>query len=87
MNEQGGELVPAMQRYLNGQPLTIRDIALLRLYIQQWIDSGVWDTNPSLNAEGRLELAELRGLARGINSGRAIAAWIHRAEDLGMDPL
>jgi hypothetical protein len=84
---QGGELVPAMHRYLDGLPLSIRDIALIRLYIQQWIDAEVWDTNPAQTDEGRLELAELRGLARGLSTRRAITAWIERAEDLGLDPL
>ena len=87
MNETGGELAPAVMRYLEGQPLSERDIELIRLYIQQWIGSPVWFMNPSLTDEGRRDLDRLRELARVLNNRGAIDAWLTLAVDFGVDPL
>lgn len=87
MNETSGELVPAIVRYLEGDALSVRDVALIRVYIEQWIGSGVWDTNPAQTEESRAELAVLRELARVLTNREAIDAWISMAVDFGMDPL
>ena len=85
-NETGGLLVPAIRRYLNGQPLSDHDVILIRTYIQQWIGSQVWDNNPHMDA-GREQLARLRDLARFLTDRKAITAWIAMAVDFGVDPL
>jgi hypothetical protein len=88
MNETGGELAPAVHRYLKGEELTERDIKLLRLYLQQWIGSAVWDTNPLMDDAGREELAGLReAAARFLTTREAIDSWIELATDFGVDPL
>jgi hypothetical protein len=87
MNETGGQLAPAIRRYLEGLPLSGRDVVLIRLYLQQWIDSGVWDGNPTQSEEGRAELARLRELARVLTNRASIEAWISMATDFGIDPL
>jgi hypothetical protein len=87
MNETGGELRPAVERYLKDAPLTIRDIALIRAYLCQWINASVWDDNPHMGDLGRTELEGLRELARVLTNRAAIDAWIGMAVDSGMDPL
>ena len=89
MNETGGELVPAMHRYLKGEALTLRDVALIGAYIRQWIESPVWEQNPRMDDEGRECLAALRvtAAARFLTNRKAIDAWIAMAEDFGVDPL
>jgi hypothetical protein len=87
MYETSGELRPAVERYLKQEKLSAGDIDLLRVYLRQWIDSPVWDTNPHLNATGRKELMRLRELARVLTNVGAIEAWLSLAVDAGMDPL
>lgn len=87
MHETGGELAPAIRRYLEGQPLSVHEITLIRLYIQQWIDAGVWDCNPDQSEEGREGLAGLRQMARVLSNRESIEAWIELATDFGIDPL
>lgn len=87
MNETGGELAPAVMRYLEGLPLSERDITLIRLYFQQWIGSSVWDRNPARTSGGRDKLERLRELARVLNNRGAIDAWLTLAVDFGVDPL
>jgi hypothetical protein len=86
-NETGGALAPAVRRYLDGQPLSTGDVRLIAQYLQQWIDSSIWDGNPHADDAARAELKRLRALARGINERRAIDAWIEAAGDFGVDPL
>jgi hypothetical protein len=59
----------------------------MRADICLWIDSAVWDTNPHLTDEGRVELARLRRLAHGIDSVEAINVWWAFAITQGVDPL
>lgn len=80
--EQGGKLRPAMQRYLEGHLAQPGDTALIRAYLQQWIDSPVWD-NPDTVAE----LAELRRDVRGIATRMHLDLWLEAAFNLGIDPL
>jgi hypothetical protein len=88
MNETGGQLGQAIHRYLDGRELSNQDVALIRLYIQQWIGSEVWDWNPHLDEEGRAQLAGLREAAlRFLTDRKAIDAWIELATELGVDPL
>lgn len=87
MHETGGALAPAILRYLENEPLTVRDLVLIRAYIRQWIHADVWDSNPNLGEDGRAELARLRRLAQGLNNRDAIDSWIAESVDFGLDPL
>jgi len=88
MQEVGGELIPAVKRYLEGtDPLSVRDVALIRAYLVQWIDSPVWDLNPYGNDSLSEELKELRRAAPELRNRRQIEHWVEVAADWGMDPL
>ena len=83
MNEVSGVLRPAVRAYLLGGPLSGEQIATLRAYLRQWIGghvtSPVWFVGP--------EVAALRASIDGLTTRRAIAAWLERAVDAGIDPL
>jgi hypothetical protein len=85
--EPSGELTSAMWRYLRNEPLTDKDMTLIRAYLWQWIDSAVWDRNPNRNASTIVRLGELRGAVGGLTTREAIEQWVRRAADEGMDPL
>jgi hypothetical protein len=88
MDEQSGVLSFAVRQYLeNPRALTFGHIALLRLYLKQWVDSPAWDMNPALDDEGRQTLATLRRRADRIESANDVRAWLLVAQDIGMDPL
>jgi len=87
MYEQGGELVPAVERYLRQEELSIRDIILIRAYLRQWVDSPVWDMNPTLTAEGKTALNNLRGKVLASRTKHQIDECIWMATRMGMDPL
>jgi hypothetical protein len=86
-NETNGDLIESVAKYLEGCDLTVRDLARLRAYFVQWVDSPVWDMNPHLNAESLRELATLRSDARRIVNAVCITAWVLRAQENGMNPL
>jgi hypothetical protein len=85
-NETSG-LIESVANYLEGCDLTVRDLARLRAYFVQWVDSPVWDHNPHLNVDSRFELQALRKEARRIASRAEVIAWVARAQDMGMNPL
>lgn len=85
--ETGGELAPAVERFLAGTFMSTRDIYLMREYLRQWILSPLWDANPSLDSEGAQDLAALRTGIDRLTSVNAIRTWIRSALDLGIDPL
>lgn len=87
MHETGGELGPAVRRYIELAELSRRDIALIAAYLRQWINASGWDENPHLGESGRDELARLRELARVLTNRPAIDAWIGLAVEFGADPL
>ena len=87
MDEVGGELKPAIHRFLTGGALSLRDLALIRAYLEQWADSSAWDLNPHLGDGGRQELADLRKQIHGARALREIRRLVDRLVDLGMDPL
>ena len=86
-NETGGALRIAVENYLNRQVMTVRDVALMRAYLCQWIESPVWELNPSLDVRGRASLAFLRLRARRILTVQDIHRWIADATAQGHDPL
>lgn len=85
--ETGGELAPALMRLLHSEPLSERDISLIRDYCRQWIESPVWDRNPTHDAAGVAALATLRATVGGLTTAAKIRRWVMLAEDEGIDPL
>jgi hypothetical protein len=88
MNETGGQLRAAIYLYLNERPkLTVGAIALIRIYLVQWIDSPVWDQNPDHTGETLVELDWLRRQAHSIATVGDIDRFLKQATAAGMDPL
>jgi hypothetical protein len=85
--ETSGVLRPAIEAYLNDEPLTEQHIAALRAYCRQWISSDVWDLNPHMDGEERAWLVEMRAAVDTLTTRAAISRWLERAADAGMDPL
>jgi len=85
--ETGGELVPAVMRLIGGEPLTQRDIAVIRDYCRQWIESPVWDMNPHADGAAAAALAILRQGVDALTTAAAIRAWVRLADSEGMEPL
>lgn len=86
-HEVTGRLEGPIKRYLENAPLSGDDAMLIRLYLQQWINSLVWEMNPHTNDGARRKLAEMRKNAREIKTRKDIDGWIHAANDIGIDPL
>lgn len=80
-------LRPAVEAYLGGGDLTEAELAALRAYCRQWVNSPVWDRNPHAGAEERETLAMLRRLVDQISSRATLSAWLAAATDFGVDPL
>ncbi len=87
MAETSGALRAAVVAFLDGSPLTDQHIAVLRAYLRQWCCSSLWDRNPFADPELRGSLAALRLTCDALISREAIALWLERATELGMDPL
>lgn len=88
MDETGGELASAVGAYIKGERfLTLRELALMRAYVKQWILSPVWDENPFQDAHGIVKLKQLRADAGRIASEAALDAWLDAAVEQGFDPL
>ena len=86
--ETSGVLAPAIERYVRRpRDMTVRDVALVRAYIRQWIDSPAWDANPHAGDAARVNLRELRSLARSITTVQDLHCWFKTALDMGIDPL
>jgi len=78
MFETSGVLRPAIERYLNGQPLTGANIAAIRAYFRQWMAHPGWQ-GPAVNA--------LRVDVERLDGEEAIRRWLDAAEAEGIDPL
>jgi hypothetical protein len=85
MHETGGQLGPAMERYLKGEPEKPDDVNLIRAYLRQWIDSPVWAGG--VDDEGRVMLDELRADVDQIVSRLTLDMWLENASQLAIDPL
>jgi len=72
---------------VNGERLTVGDIAFIRAYLRQWIESPVWQMNPHLTGKGRRELRKMRNRTRDIKSEADIACAVSMMVAAGMDPL
>ena len=85
MHETGGQLGPAMERYLRCEPEKPDDVNLIRAYLRQWIDSPVW--SDGVDSETRTSLDELRAKVRALRTRADIDEWVADALDLAIDPL
>lgn len=93
--ETGGELAAAVLQYLTGRSLTIRDVALMRAYLQQWVNSPVWTAcaepdGPEAFPDGPEVFQQLDALRKSVGQIRNredLEQAIAIAVDLGMDPL
>jgi hypothetical protein len=87
MHETGGELRRAVERYLTGSEMSIHDCRLVILYLQQWVNSPVWDANPIQSVNSKRKLSQLREGAAAARTRDDIEACTHLAVDLGLDPF
>jgi hypothetical protein len=78
MHETSGVLRPVVIAYLEGEPLTPRQVDTMRAYLRQWIASPAWQ-GPGIQ--------ELRDAIGGLTSRKAIEEWLDRADDVAIDPL
>ena len=78
MNETSGLLRPAVEAYLNREPMTLFQIATMRAYLRQWIEAPTWQG---------AAVDRLRADVDGIFSREAITRWLMRAASAGIDPL
>ncbi len=85
-DEQSGELGLAIDAYLlnrhAGATITDGQITLLRDYLEYWVNAPCW------RSEGiEKEMKDLRKSVRELDSATEIDEWIHKALEIGMDPL
>jgi hypothetical protein len=85
--ETGGELVPAMERYIRGESLQLRDVSLIRAYLRQWVEAPVWEMNPLRTLESSIALGILRAKVAGASTKGHLDSCVQFAIELGMDPL
>ena len=78
MNETSGQLRPVIGAYLSGATLDGQQIAVMRVYLRQWINADHW--------RGSL-VDVLRTSVNEIATRADIARWLDRAADAGCDPL
>ena len=91
-DEVTGVLPTAVMRYLNhridGTSIDEIDLELVRAYLQHFIEAPCWNHMNDIPEMGMAsDLADLRRDVRDLKTPDAIAAWIHRCLDLGIDPL
>ena len=87
MDETSGILRPAVEAYFRHEALNEAQIAALRAYLRQWINSPVWDQNPHATETDRELLAELRHGVDRLLTREAIDLWLYEAVAIGIDPL
>lgn len=85
--ETSGVLKPVVEAYLRNEPLTLRDIAVMRAYLRQWIMSPAWEMNPHGKSGDGLALSALRDRIDGIASRDDVERWLEAALEIGIDPL
>ena len=86
-HETGGQLVPAVLRYMRHQELSLRDVALIRAYLRQWVEAPAWEANPGMTHRGMIDLVKLRAKVLGAKTKDQIDECIAKAVEMGMDPL
>ena len=84
-HEPAGMLTEAIGRYMAGNELTVRDVAMIGGYCRHWINAPLWDH--LCTGEKAQPLAELRAMAGYLTTQDAIDKWMALAFQWGMDPL
>jgi hypothetical protein len=82
MNEQSGKLKPAVLAYLKGERLDDVQIGWIRAYLQQWIDSPMWQDRPGCDT-----VILLRSSVDAIHDRASIRDWLDFALTANIDPL
>ncbi len=78
MNETSGVLRPAVEAYLNGQPMTSQQIGVMRAYLRQWMQ-GSWEPDK--------EVEKLRHAINVITTRETLSQWLEAALAIQIDPL
>lgn len=78
MHESSGVLRPVVEAYLLGQDLDSRQVAMMRVYLRQWIDAPAWRGE---------EIEKLRRDVEQIRNTADIHRWLWDALAEGIDPL
>jgi hypothetical protein len=85
-DEISGRLAKAVHAYLLNRTdnLTVTDeqIVLLRGYLRYYIHAPCWEW-----PEFRQELSSLRSAVGELDTATEIDEWIHKALEIGLDPL
>jgi hypothetical protein len=77
-------LVEVVNKYLQTpRQLTLREVALIRGYLKQCIDSPDWSSGLH-NAQ---VLTELRGNINRVTSAAHIRLWLTTAREIGIEPI
>jgi len=76
MHEASGVLRPVIEAYLYGRVMNDAEISIMRRYLYQWMTRGTWDAP-----------AELTDSIKDIRTREDLDGWLHKALDLGIDPL
>jgi hypothetical protein len=76
MNETSGVLRPAVEAYLNNEPMSEEEIAAMRAYLRQWIAGFHGD-----------DAADLAARVDKLTSRKPITDWLNDALAVGIDPL
>lgn len=89
-DEVTGVLPAAIKAYLNhridGTPFDEIHAETVRAFLDHYINAPCWN-HMNEEPELALELADLRRDVRTLNNSEAIAKWIRRCLNLGIDPL
>lgn len=72
---------------LNNVPMTVRQVALVRVYCSNWIFAACHDDRVQFDGAAIRALARLRRDADGLTNEQAIRAWLARAHVQGFEPL
>ena len=86
--EQSGLVALAVAAFIEA-PMSLNesDLAIMRAYVKQWIDSPAWDGNPHADEHGLAVLKALRVEAPRIRTPRDLVWWLAVATREGFDPL
>ena len=86
-NDQSDELSRSIEAYMqnrtDGTPINREQIMLLREYLEYYVNAPCWEVGGEIDDE----LRDLRRIITMCTSAFRIDTWIHRALEIGMDPL
>ena len=78
MSETSGQLRPAVEAYLRGEPMTHLQVAAIRAYLRQWMAPDAWK-GPMIDP--------LRTKIEEITSRDDIDRWVKLADAASIDPF